>query len=915
MLFYKYLKISLINFLNLPKKDAKRLFRLGSIIIKIGVLLFSACSRESHLEVYDLKCENLRNPLGIDKTEPRFSWKIKSSLNGTEQYAFQILAATDSTLLSEKRADLWNSGKVESCNSILVQYKGNQLNSGMAVYWKVRIYDKEENVSPWSPVARFSIGLLEERDWHGSYIGYNTDAGDTECPQLYKSFDIKEPGSQIFLHVNSLGYHEVYLNGRKVGNGILTPAVSQYGKRSLSNTYDLSSFVKEGRNDLMLWLGSGWYTSGLFDIVDAAPLVRAQLEELSGNMREIILVTDDSWQGRNSSYKRIGNWQPGRFGGEILNGSMAENDLLTENIPGREWEPVSIVNVPDHEVSPQMTELNLITDTVNPVAIVQLKEGTFLVDMGTNLTGWLEVHFESMPESQDISIEYADYIDENANFKTHNQQDRYIAKGKGSEVFINKFNYHGFRYLRLTNLPEMPDIDSISGYLVRTGYEMASEFECSDYDLNRIHDLLHYTLRCLSIGGDLVDCPHLERLGYGGDGNASTVTAQTMFNLAPLYNNWLLAWSDVIRDDGGMPHTAPNPYPAGGGPYWCGFIISASWKSYLNYGDTLLLKKYYPVMKKWLGYVDKYTVDGLLQRWPDTDYRSWYLGDWATPEGIDQTAEASVDLVNNSFIVRCYDNMQKIARVIGENDDINYFLSKREKLKKKVHETFFNESDNTYGTGTQIDLAFPLLTGIVPDSLKDEVTESLYHETEVDCDGHIGCGLVGIPVLTEWAVENEAADLIYSILQKRTYPGYLYMIENEATTTWEHWDGARSRIHNCYNGIGSWFYQAIGGIRILEGAPAYRKVLIDPQIPDDVDWAKTYKETPFGKLSVNWELKKDSMDMELQIPVGTTSFVVLPEKVNKYILNDLEHQLPDDSPPEVEIKSGKYQIKYKMPAD
>ena len=112
--------------------------------------------------------------------------------------------------------------------------------------------------------------------------------------------------------------------------------------------------------------------------------------------------------------------------------------------------------------------------------------------------------------------------------------------------------------------------------------------------------MIWYTLQCLSLGGDLVDCPHLERLGYGGDGNASTLTAQTMFNLSPLYNNWLQAWADVIRDDGGMPHTAPNPYPAGGGPYWCGFIITATWNTFLNYGDTLLLQKYYPVMQKWL---------------------------------------------------------------------------------------------------------------------------------------------------------------------------------------------------------------------------------------------------------------------------------------------------------------------------
>ena len=182
-------------------------------------------------------------------------------------------------------------------------------------------------------------------------------------------------------------------------------------------------------------------------------------------------------------------------------------------------------------------------------------------------------------------------------------------------------------------------------------------------------------------------------------------------------------------------------------------------------------------MQKWLGYVDKYTVNGLLKRWPDTDYRNWYLGDWATPTGIDQTAETSVDLVNNSFVVVCLDNMQKIAHVLGKKEDETLYATKKEQLRKTIHETFFNESNNTYGTGTQIDLAFPMIAGVVPkDRLKD-VEKSFYKETEINRRGHFACGLVGIPVVTEWAIKNQAVDLMYSML-KTGLSGYLYMIDN-----------------------------------------------------------------------------------------------------------------------------------------
>jgi len=887
--------------------------RLNILFCLIAILLLlSACQKKAEMEIYNLRCENLKEPLGIDKVEPRFSWKIRSSINGTEQTAYQILVAGNLSLLENNNADLWDSGKIVSSSSIMVPYGGKNLQSGSVVFWKVRVFDEKGRVSVWSSPSRFSVGLLEKDDWKASYIGYNPGNGYRECPQIFKTFNVEEPGTGFFLHVNSLGYHEVWLNGEKVGKGILTPAVTQYGKRSLVNTYDVSEFIKKGRNDLIIWLGAGWYTEGLFGLTENGPYVKAQLEKVSGTVREIILVTDNTWKGRNSSYTRIGNWRPHRFGGEIVDGSLVKDDLFTGNLPERQWEQAEEITVPDHEVTQQMCEYNLITDTIKPVAIIQVAEDTFLIDMGKNLTGITEIHFEGLQKSQEIVIEYSDHPGNDGIFNSRNNLDRYIASGELPEVFKNKFNYHAFRYIRVSNINYMPDIDSITAFLVHTGFKETSGFECSDEDLNDIHDMIQYTLRCLSLGGDLVDCPHIERLGYGGDGNASTVTAQIMYDMAPLYNNWLQAWADVVREDGSMPHTAPNPYSAGGGPYWCGFIITAARNTYLSYGDTLLLKKYYPVMKKWLGYVDKYTVDGLLKPWPNTDYRNWYLGDWATPEGVDQTAEASVDLVNNSFIVKCYDNMQKIARIIGENNDIANYESKKEELKRKIHETFFNEKDNNYGTGTQIDQAFPLIAGVVPDSLVDKVTKSLWYETHVNRNGHIACGLVGVPVLTEWAVRNREVDFMYSILKKRDYPGYLYMIDNHATTTWEHWDGQRSRIHNCYNGIGSWFYQALGGIVPVDSVPAFRKVLIEPQIPKGVTRANTFQETPYGRLEVNWKINYGNMDMEIQIPVGTEALVVIPSYCREYLLNNKKYSLEDDASFVVEIKSGRYTLNYKI---
>ena len=385
-----------------------------------------------------------------------------------------------------------------------------------------------------------------------------------------------------------------------------------------------------------------------------------------------------------------------------------------------------------------------------------------------------------------------------------------------------------------------------------------------------------------------------------------------MFNLAPLYNNWLDAWSDVIREDGSMPHTAPNPYAAGGGPYWCGFIISASWHTYRNYGDIRILERYYPVMQKWLEYVDKYSPEGLLKRWPDTDYRNWYLGDWATPDGVgnpNHLDERSVDLVNNCYLSVCFSQMAEIAGYLGKSDERRVYLEKKEQLNRRIHETYFDNEKGYYATGSQIDLTFPMLAGAVPTELRDKLIETLKEKTEQESGGHLNTGLVGIPVVMEWATSNNQPDFVYSMLKKRTYPGYLFMLENGATTTWEHWNGARSRIHNCFNGVGQWFYESVGGIRQIEGKTAYSELLIDPQIPSGVTWAKTRINTPNGWVSLHWESSESRMKMELEIPVGSRANIKLPDNVTEATVN---RELQTAVGQLVILSSGKYSVEYPL---
>ncbi|MDY5621961.1 MAG: family 78 glycoside hydrolase catalytic domain [Bacteroidales bacterium] len=879
-----------------------------SIIYWVSIFLLAvlgACSSHPTLIVKELQCEKLINPLAIDHTKPYLSWQLEAKDNGLCQSAYQILVATDEDLLTEEKADLWNSGKVESPESAWVLYQGNELASKEFVYWKVRVWDGNDKASDWSETACFGIGLLHPSDWKASYIGSDTLSGKPQSPLLWKHFQWNQKGTKAFLHVNSLGYHEVYLNGKKVGDAVLAPAVSQFDKRSLSVTYDVTGLLEKGENDFVLWLGKGWYQDGLPGVVNGGPFVRAQLEEFENGEWRTSLITDSTWKTRESGYVSTSTWRPWQFGGEEIHADCVLPDLGVETLNAVSWNTAVLAAIPEHQVSPQMAELNGIREHLHPLTCKASGDSAWIYDLGTNLTGWTKIQFPPLEKGQKIRISYCDFLDDKGEFRDHLYEDYYIASGADSaEVFSNKFNYHAYRYLKLTNLKEAPALSAITASLVHTNYSGESFFACSDKDLNAIHDMIHYTLRCLTLGGYMVDCPQIERLGYGGDGNASTPTVQTMFNLSPLYMNWMQSWADCMREDGSLPHTAPNPYAAGGGPFWCGFIITASWQTYLNYGDRRLLDRYYPYMQQWLEYVAHYTVDGLLKKWPDTSYRNWYLGDWATPVGIDQTNPLSVDLVDNCYIAVCYQTMSKIASLLNKADDSRGYKAKYDALTKRIQETFYDAKGNTYASGTQIDLVYPMLAGVTPDNLKETVLKTLYEVTANRFQGHLATGLVGIPVLTEWAVKNGQAEWMYQMLKKRDYPGYLYMLDNGATTTWEHWNGERSHIHNCYNGIGAWFYQALAGIMPDESQPGYKHIWIKPQVVNDISWVQASKDTPYGLLKVRWEKKEASFVLDVQIPVGASASVSLPFPVENVRVNGQ----PSESKETLDLESGSYRI-------
>ena len=839
-----------------------------------------------NMVINDLRCEYLNDPQGIDVIEPRLGWILQSDQRGQRQRSYQILVASAEKKLQQDLGDLWDSGKVVSDQSNQVVYGGKLLTSRQPCYWKVRIWDKNDKVSAWSETAQWTMGLLEPSDWQGQWIG-GPWQGDWKqeqsapLPWLRKTFEISGDVLRARAYVSALGYYELYVNGKKVDDHVLSPAVCDYSQRSWYLTHDVTDYLVQGKNCIALWLGRGWYTRGKPGVIHDGPLVKAQVEVNRGTKQSIIIGTDESWKVHPSCITPIGGVGPSQFGGERYDSRKELADWNSAALDDTGWEAAKVFEPVASLIAAQKIPPNRIQEIIKPVAVQKLDDGSYMVDMGKHFSGWFELQMDGLGlAGRKVSMEYFEQQLEGGELRSYNQRDEYICRGEKRERFGCRFNHHAFRSVKITGLDRPPTLDEACGFLIHTDYESAAQFECSNELFNRIYQTVVWTYRCLSLGGYVVDCPHRERQGYGGDGQASLETALANFDLPAFYTKWNTDWHDVQDPvTGDLGHTAPRPsYFAGGGPAWSGICVSIPWQLYCYYGDKRILQESYPVIQKWLNFLDSKSKDHILEPY---GHEEWgFLGDWVPP-GRGQSPEDRVDAHSTHFFNNCFHLLDvqlaaKIARILGKQNDATRYEKKAEILKPAIHQRFFRTTERTYANGEQTYLAFPLLIGLVPQPLRDEIMTNLEQDILVEKKGHLNTGMLGTYYMLELFMRENRNDLTYEFTNKKTFPSWGFMLEQGATTIWEEWDGYHSQIHNCFLSIGAWFIQALGGIQLDETTPGFKHFYIKPALVGNLSYVNSQYRSIYGKIVSNWRIEANKLYLEITVPVNTTATVYVP---------------------------------------
>lgn len=864
-----------------------------------------------------LRCEYVANPICLDAERPRLSWVLFAEERAQAQTAYQVLVASNERKLAMDEGDLWDSGRVQSDQCIHVACDVKPLQSLRSAFWKVRVWDKKGTPSDWSETAMWQMGLLKPGDWEAKWIG----SGNPGPAMLRKTFHLSSRPYRAIGYVSALGLYELWLNGRRVGDSVLAPEWTDYNKRVQYQVYDVTGLLRSGENVAGAVLGDGWYAGrvGLYQIAgpdaplrgfygDTSPwfLMQLEVEKPPGLERQTI-VSDKTWKATTDGPIRSSC---------ILDGEVYD---ARKEMPGWDrpefddsgWKAVQIKPHVTARLVSQANEPIRIVEELRPISVTETKPGVFVFDLGQNITGWCRLSARGLPGTT-ITLRHAEVLDADRNIYTDNlripkgggpggarQVDTFILRGEGEEILEPHFTYHGFRYVEVTGLLQKPEFDSLAGCVIHSDAPRAGRFECSDWLLNKLMQNIVWTQRG-NMHSVPTDCPQRdERLGWLGDAQIFSQTACLNMNMARFYTKVSQDIRDAQADDGRFPDFAPHPFDPNarfsGAPGWADGGVIIPWRVYLNYGDKRALESHFESAKRWVEYVRTQSPNLIWTGKRGNDYGDWLNGNTLILEGWPRTGAAvSQELMATAFFAHSAELLSRMASVLGRTDDAEHYGKLSAQIKEAFNRTFV-KADGVILGDTQAGYALALHFDLLPQDLREAAAKHMVEGIKAR-SAHLTTGIQSTGRLMLELTRYGFNDLAYELLNKRTVPSWLYMVEHGATTIWERWDGyvegrgyqdpgMNSFNHWAFGSVGEWMYRTILGINPDEDRPGYKHFIVRPCPGGGLTWAKGSYESAYGTIVSDWKIEGSVFTLKVKIPVNAAATVYVaasrPESVTE----------------------------------
>lgn len=844
------------------------------------------------LTLHSLTCNDQSNPFGIDDPQPVLGWQMRSEQRGQAQSAYRVLVASAPYLLDDSVGDVWDSGRVESGQSVAVKYGGAALMSRTRYWWTVQVWDGAGQTSEWSEPAWFETALLDADLWQAQWIG-DTQPVDSNplplglsrpAPYLRKRFWVEDEPRQARAYVCGLGYHELYLNGQKVSDAVLQPAFTRYDKRALYVVYDLSDLLRAGENVVGVVLGNGLFNQSADDAWyferapwRAAPKLLFQAHITRDNGSEQVIGSDESWQ-----------WAAGPILadstrlGEVYD---ARRELPGWCSPGGSeegWQPVQIVEPPMGELAAQAQPPVRVMQTLAPAHQARVPGGGLLVDFGQNFAGWARVRLQG-PVGVEVRLAYGENLTPGGTLDRSNiaglvftgevQVDRYILKGEGIEEYEPRFTYHGFQYVQI-DAPGVTVV-AVEGRVIHTAFQRAGQFACSDETINRLQRCTEWSY-ISNFAGYPTDCPQREKNGWTGDAHLAVDAGLFNFTSAPAYRKWLQDLADEQQPDGSLPGIVPTSgwgYQWGNGPCWDSASILIPWQVYLFRGDLGVLRQFYPMMRAYLEY--------MMERGPGGIVR-FGLGDWVPPFGDAEDYTAPLAVLATAYAFVDARILARVAALLDEPQDARRYSEYAARVRGAFNKKYYDPVSGLVAGGSQTALAMALWAGLVEEEERPKVAVQLVAEIRQQ-KGRINAGIHGAKAAPNALAENGFHAAALSLITQPEYPGWVWWLGQGASTLWETWDGQASRNHIMFGDISAWFYKYLAGIRPDAEQPGFRRIIIRPFMAPELEWVRAEHASPFGAIHSAWQQHTDETGthfaMQVEIPVNTRAYVYLPKAI------------------------------------
>lgn len=897
----------------------------------IGLILaiFMAGCQGTAVRVDSLKVEMQENPQGVSTSTPRFSWQITSNQPDLQQESYQIQVAGSEQDLEKGNNLLWDSGIVADDESILIPYTGETLSPREVYYWRVKVTTNQGETA-WSKINHWSMALPDIAGWQAKWIGENalsnpgeTDKGNTRLAARYlrKPFDSKQKVKRAVLYISGQGAYQAYINGKRVSDDVLAPTVSWYPEKVYYNVYDVTSLIQRDSNLLGVKLGNCRYF-GMRESptqVFGFPRLLAQLEIEYNDGSTDVIVSDESWKVTSRGPIIANN----EFDGEEYDARMELPGWDKINYDDTTWKQVDIMSAPGGTLTAQPNPNIRVQEELTPVAITKLTDGKFILDMGQNMVGWIKINRLKGKKDQPVTMRFAEILNPDgtlymANLRSAKVTDIYTPSKDGDFSWEPSFVFHGFRFVEISGLDYQPELSDFTGRVIYDQMETTGQFETSDETINQIFKNAYWGIRG-NYRGMPTDCPQRdERQGWLGDRATGCFGEAFVFDNALLYSKWLQDIEDSQSPEGSISVVSPR--------YWTIYNDDVTWPAayfygakmlWRQYGDTEPIKRHYSSMKQYLERIQQVSMQDYIVT-KDT------YGDWCMPpesqeliHSQDPTRKTAGAVLSTTMYYSLLDLMSEFALLTGNTKDIAGYQELASKIKEAYNARFFNTDSALYDNNTVTANILSLRLGLVPEGYEQKVFDNIVRKTEVDFNGHVSTGVLGIQHLMRGLTEQGNVDLAYRIATNRTYPSWGYMIEKGATTIWELWNGdtadpaMNSANHVMLLGdLLIWFYEDLAGIKNHPESTAYKKLLMEPKFPEGLSHVKASYKSVYGEIKSEWKKENGTFHWDITIPGNSSAIIRLPKELNVSTPTGkgIRSVTETENSIEIELGSGNYHL-------